>query len=205
MIGDSQHAVHSVLEWAGYQGDWSQTSRRLIEFRDWLATEAIQAGAIGPAEPDRLWRRHIADSLTFLALLERVDSVVDVGSGVGLPGIPLAIALPDVEFLLLDRSEKRCVLSRRVVRVLGLDNVAVVQGDVTKMRLPHIAAVTRASLPLREFFSAARHLLPDGHLAVAAGSHGTTEPPDHEAWEIVRIPSEVLGEPGWLAKVSLSA
>jgi len=176
---------------------------RLRAFHGWLRTEALDGGGIGPAEAKRLWSRHLADSLTFLAALPGVASVVDVGSGIGLPGIPLAIALPDARITLLDRSERRCWLARRATRVLGLHNVEVMQADAMEVSLPHAAAISRAALPLDEFFSVARRMLPYGSVAVAAGSHGASGPVEG-GWELIRVPAELLGESAWLAKVSLS-
>ncbi|MCP3974752.1 MAG: hypothetical protein GY720_09690 [bacterium] len=176
----------------------------LTEFHGWLRAEALEAGGIGPDEGERLWRRHIADSLTFLAGLDGVSSIVDVGSGVGLPGIPLAISLPDTQVTLLDRSERRCWLARRASRVLGLANVEVLQGEARQLRLGHAAAVSRATLPPQAFFDTARVLLPEGEVALTAVSHGATEPATGP-WEIIRIPAAVLGGVTWLAKVPLSS
>jgi len=202
---DNHLVATRVLEWAGHIGDPDTEIELLTRFHGWLATEALEAGGIGPDESKRLWRRHIADSLTFLPSLTGMRSIVDVGSGVGLPGIPLAIVLSDVEITLLDRSERRCRLARRAIRILQLDNVAVLQGDAKLLSLPHEAAVSRATLPLNEFFAAARLLLPRGRLAVAAGGFDSEESVPHDGWDTVEVPPHVLGVASWLAKVSLSS
>jgi 16S rRNA (guanine527-N7)-methyltransferase len=196
-------SVHAVFDWLEYAGDRMRTLELLGGFRSWLATEATVAGGIGPAETDRLWRRHIADSLTFMAGLGRPAAIVDVGSGVGLPGIPLAIALPEVEFSLLDRSERRCDLANRAIRVLELPNVEVIQGDARTLRLPHDAAVSRAFAAPLEIVGTLRKLLPIGTHAVLGGSHRGTPPVEEGRFEIIRVPDHVLGEAAWLAKVSL--
>ena len=196
--------VHKVLDWLEYGGDRKAALELLTRFHSWLATEAMAAGGIGPAETGRLWSRHIADSLTFMAGLRHPGAVVDVGSGVGLPGIPLAIALPGVSFSLLDRSERRCDLADRAVRVLELKNVEVVQADYRQVTLPHDTAVSRAVAAPAAFAGALRRLLPEGTSAVLGGSAGTTEPPRSGDIEILRVPPDVLGKEAWLAKVSLS-
>lgn len=194
--------VLAVLDWVDYSGDRGEVVGLLTKYREWLATEAITAGGIGPAETKRLWHRHLADSLTFLAGLGGETTVVDVGSGVGLPGIPLAIALPHTSFTLLDRSERRCDLASRAVRVLGLANVEVVQGDAVHLTLPHEAAVSRAVSAPEDSVEFLRRLLPNGTVAVVGGSHGGGEPP--EGLEIIRVPTPILGEAVWLVKLSLS-
>lgn len=199
---DGPDVAHRVLEWVGHS-DPTTVVEKLAPFHEWLRAEAIAGGAIGPEEGDRLWRRHIADSLTFLAALEDAEDIVDIGSGVGLPGIPLAVAMPDVEFTLLDRSERRCWLARRAVRVLVLENVEVVQGEATQLRLPQRTAVSRASLPPEELITVTRRLLPDGRRLVVAGSHGASAPANTEHG-LVRVPEHVLGVVAWLTKISLS-
>jgi 16S rRNA (guanine527-N7)-methyltransferase len=197
--------VHAVFDWVDYRGERDQVVKLLATYRDWLATEALMAGGIGPAEVGRLWHRHIADSLTFLAGLSGQATVLDVGTGVGLPGIPLAIALPRVSFTLLDRSERRCDLASRALRVLELTNVEVIQGAVERLSLPHEAAVSRAFAAPASLAPILRRLLPGGTVAVLAGSHGEVEPTGPGNFETIRIPKHVLGESAWLAKVSLSS
>ncbi len=196
--------VHKVLDWLHYSQDRRGVLDLLTTFHSWLATEATDAGGIGPGEANRLWSRHIADSLTFMVGLRRPRAVVDVGSGVGLPGIPLAIALPEVGFTLLDRSERRCHLAERAVRILELSNVEVVQRDYQRVTLPHDTAVSRAVATPAAFAGELRRLLPEGTLAVLGGSYGVSDPPRSGDFEILRVPPDVLGEAAWLAKVSLS-
>ncbi len=99
-------------------------------FAAWLREEAVAAGGLAPGEVERIEERHILDSLAFLQGLDSAPSrLLDLGSGVGLPGIPLAIMLPDTEVTLLDRSGRRVRLARRAIRVLGLDNVRVEQAE----------------------------------------------------------------------------
>ncbi|MDH3517696.1 MAG: class I SAM-dependent methyltransferase, partial [Acidimicrobiia bacterium] len=102
----------------------------LNRFGTWLAEEAVPAGGVADGDLDRIGDRHLLDSLAFLQGLEGIPAdLLDVGSGVGLPGIPLAVMLPETSVTLLDRSARRVRLARRAVRVLGLDNVVVEQGE----------------------------------------------------------------------------
>lgn len=109
-------------------------------------------------EPTEAWRRHILDALTLVPVLAGIDDggsqsaaegapseraggaglrVIDVGSGGGVPGIPLAICLPHVRFTLLDATGKKCEFLRTVAAELGLANVEVVQGRAEKLGQEH--------------------------------------------------------------------
>lgn len=100
-------------------------------YRDWLESEAASAGGIGPLETERLDHRHLADSLAVAECWHpfQPSSIADLGSGAGLPGIPLAILYPNAAVTLVDRSGARCRLMRRAIRVLGLPNVTVMEAD----------------------------------------------------------------------------
>jgi 16S rRNA (guanine527-N7)-methyltransferase len=90
-----------------------------------LAAHGEERGLIGPLEPARIWSRHVLNSaVTAPAFSGRVG---DVGSGAGLPGIVLAIARPDVEWILLEPMERRVAWLDEQVASLGLDNVTVVR------------------------------------------------------------------------------
>lgn len=91
------------------------------------ANDAMNLTAI--TEPAAMWRRHILDSLTLiqtLADLPEGSRVLDVGSGGGLPGIPLAVCVPGLRFTLLEATGKKAQYLARVAELLGLKNVAVV-------------------------------------------------------------------------------
>ncbi len=104
-------------------------------------------------DPSEAWTRHILDSLTLLPLLQDLPDgarVIDVGSGGGLPGIPLAIVLPCLRFALLEATGKKAEFLRRVARDLNLSNVEVLQdraehiGQSGSHREEYDAAVARA-------------------------------------------------------------
>lgn len=168
----------------------------LARYRDWLATEAARDGGIGPAEIERLDRRHIADSLLFLLGLGQVTDVLDVGSGVGLPGIPLAIARPEVQFRLLDRSGRRVALARRAKRVLDLENVEVIQGDFTGWIDKETTIVSRAAIPPRTMKPVLERVLSPGGLAILGGSW--TSRPSEEGFETKEVGLEILDHTVWI-------
>ena len=112
-------------------GDRIELARR---FAADLAREGETRGLIGPLELPRLWSRHILNSALVAPVL-RVGVVGDVGSGAGLPGLVLAIARPDVGFVLIEPMERRVDWLLEEVQALGLDNVDVLRARAEDVRL----------------------------------------------------------------------
>lgn len=92
-----------------------------------LADRGVTRGLIGPREVDRLWDRHVLNSAAIGELIVDGERVADIGSGAGLPGIPLAIARPDIAVTLIEPLLRRATFLMEVADELGLD-VAVVRG-----------------------------------------------------------------------------
>jgi len=93
-----------------------------------LATDGIVRGLIGPREAGRLWSRHVLNSAVVADLIEPGARIVDIGSGAGLPGIPLAIARPDCRVDLVEPLERRAQFLREMVELLELNQCRVVRG-----------------------------------------------------------------------------
>lgn len=98
------------------------------EYHDSLATDGSTRGFIGPREVPRLWERHILNCAVIEQVIPEGATVIDVGSGAGLPGIPLAIARPDLHITLIEPLLKRYNYLNEVTEKLGLDNVTVLRG-----------------------------------------------------------------------------
>ncbi|WP_241979930.1 16S rRNA (guanine(527)-N(7))-methyltransferase RsmG [Cryobacterium glaciale] len=105
-------------------------------FTNNLADQGEILGLIGPLELPRLWSRHILNCAIVAPLL-RPGLVGDVGSGAGLPGLVLAIARPDVNFVLIEPMERRVAWLHDQVAALHLDNVTVVRARAEEARLAH--------------------------------------------------------------------
>jgi len=104
---------------------------QLQAYQELLATTGVEWGLIGPREVDRLWDRHIDNSLAVTedrACLPADATVLDVGSGAGLPGIVWAIARPDLQVTLLEPLERRVRFLDLAVEQLEVRNVTVVRG-----------------------------------------------------------------------------
>jgi len=182
----------------------------LLRFEAWLAEEAIPAGGIGPGEGERLFDRHIADSMAFnVGISQDVDTAIDVGGGVGLPSIPLAILRPDVEFTLVERSRRRSDLAARAVRILGLTNYAVVAEDVSRVDLRYDVALFRASLPIPQAAASLEHCLKPKGTGLLAVSRQWDQPdipsaPEGITFALSREGDRILASPFWLLTMRYS-
>jgi len=169
----------------------------LDRYLGWLRREAIPAGALGPGEEGRLAARHIGDSLLFASPLPtEVAEIWDLGSGAGLPGIPLALLMPQTRVVLVERSGGRAQLLRRVLRILGLENTEVRETDINTLDGRAQVLVSRGVLPAEKAGDMARRLLQPGGMAVWGGSWMAE--PSAPGWETVEIPEDVLDHRVWL-------
>lgn len=132
-------------------------------FHELLAGPGAERGFIGPREAPRLWERHLLNCGVLGEAIPSNARVVDVGSGAGLPGIPLAIARPDLTVVLLEPLLKRATFLQEAQEFLGLANVEVVRGRaeekpvrrviggadvVTSRAVAPLGKLARWSLPL---------------------------------------------------------
>jgi 16S rRNA (guanine527-N7)-methyltransferase len=92
-----------------------------------LVRDSDELGLLGPREMPKIWTRHILNSAVVAELVHAGDKVGDVGSGAGLPGIPMAIARPDAHFVLIEPMERRSNWLKSVVDEIGLTNVTVLR------------------------------------------------------------------------------
>lgn len=106
---------------------FGENLERARRFTAALGEHGEECGLIGPLEPARLWSRHILNSAVAAPLFASGARVGDVGSGAGLPGIVLAIARPDVQWVLIEPMERRVTWLQEQKDALGLDNVEIVR------------------------------------------------------------------------------
>lgn len=152
-----------------------------IRYTELLATAGVERGLIGPRETERLWDRHVLNSAAVAELIEAGERVADIGSGAGLPGIPIAIARPDLELVLIEPLLRRATFLSEAVAILGLDQVTVVRGRaeersviaewsgldvVTSRAVASLDKIARWSLPL---------LRPDGRMLALKGDRAQAE------------------------------
>ena len=154
-------------------GDRIEVAR---QFADALGKHGEERGLIGPLEPPRLWSRHILNSAVIAPLFS--GRVGDVGSGAGLPGLVLAIARPDVEWVLIEPMERRVAWLSEQAAALKLDNVEVLRARAEDWkRGPVLDAVTaRAVSALRTLVPITAPLVRDGgELILLKGTSATNE------------------------------
>lgn len=162
---------------AGVFGDRVELAQRFAEL---LAGPGVERGLLGPREVDRLWDRHILNSVAVAELIEPDARVLDIGSGAGLPGIPIAIARPDLRVTLIEPMLRRTAFLEEAVTALGID-VTIVRGraedptvrsqaggaDVVVSRaVASLDKLTRWSLPL---------LRPGGRMLALKGERAEDE------------------------------
>jgi len=143
---------------------------RMIEFGELLLRWNRTFNLISRKDQNRLYHRHLLDSLSLVPWLSG-NRIMDLGTGAGLPGIPLAIACADRAFTLIDRNERKIRLVRQAARVLGLDHVEAVCGDVALLRPEALydVVVTRAVAGAAAAWGLARaSLAPGGKLLLMA-------------------------------------
>lgn len=117
----------------------------LARMGDYLATLLAmneQVNLTGITDPTEAWTRHVLDALSLVPILAEVPAgarLVDVGSGGGVPGIPLAIARPDLRVTLVEATEKKVAFLRAVAATLGLTSLEVVAGRAERLALGDLA------------------------------------------------------------------
>lgn len=162
-------------------GERLETAQRYAAI---LAGAGVEWGLIGPREVDRLWDRHILNSSALGELLAPDERIADIGSGAGLPGIPLAMARPDIHVTLIEPLLRRSEFLREAVEELALD-VTVVRGRaedpevrkavgeldaVTSRAVASLDKLTRWSMPL---------LRVDGRMLALKGERAEAEIEEH--------------------------
>jgi 16S rRNA (guanine527-N7)-methyltransferase len=143
-----------------------------------LGEHGEERGLIGPLEPPRLWTRHILNSAVAASLFPAGGRVGDVGSGAGLPGLVLAIARPDVRWVLIEPMERRVAWLQEQVEALGLDNVEVsrARGEEWKQGAVLDAVTARAVSALRTLIPLTAPLVRDGgELILLKGANAANE------------------------------
>jgi 16S rRNA (guanine527-N7)-methyltransferase len=127
-------------------------------------------------EPEAAWRRLIIDSLTVLPGLDELEPgsrVIDVGSGAGLPGMPVAIARPNLKLTMLESTGKKADFIRRAIETLGLTNATVLQeraetaGQSSDHREAYDACINRAVGPMNVLLEFAMPLVQTGGRVLA--------------------------------------
>ncbi|MFF5031118.1 16S rRNA (guanine(527)-N(7))-methyltransferase RsmG [Nocardia salmonicida] len=168
-------------------GDRLDTARRYYAA---LATAGVERGLIGPREVPRLWERHILNCAVIGELIDEGASVVDIGSGAGLPGIPLAIARPDLRITLVEPLLRRTIFLSEFIEEAGLD-VTVVRGRAEQSGVIKEAGgadvvTSRAVAPLAKLAHWSLPLLRDHGRMLALKGTSAAEELERDGAELIR-------------------
>jgi 16S rRNA (guanine527-N7)-methyltransferase len=182
-----------------------------------LASEGVLRGLLGPREVPRLWDRHLLNCAVLADELPAAASVVDVGSGAGLPGLVLALRRTDLRVTLVEPMLRRVSFLEEAVDRLGLSgSVRVVRGraedrDVQRTVGRGDWVVARAVAPLDRLVKWCLPLLvPGGRLLALKGARAADEVTESQAAlraagageiEVRQLGADVLAEPTWLVVV----
>jgi 16S rRNA (guanine527-N7)-methyltransferase len=144
----------------------------VIAYAELLCGPGAVRGVIGPRETERIWDRHVLNCAALAPFMPADASVVDMGSGGGLPGVVLALARPDLTLTLVDSMARRTEFLTEVVAALGIgDRVTVVRGRGEELKRRDQVATARAVAdPLRLARWSTRLLAPKGRLVVLVGA-----------------------------------
>jgi 16S rRNA (guanine527-N7)-methyltransferase len=133
-----------------------------------LATRGVAHGLLGPHEVPRLWDRHLLNCAVVAELVgERRGTLLDLGSGAGLPGLVLAMVLPDTAVTLLEPMERRCRFLTECVTELGLANVTVLRGRAEDVTVRTDVVTARAVAPLPRLAELAVGVVRPGGMVLA--------------------------------------
>ena len=168
-------------------------------YADLLATTGIAHGLVGPREAERLWERHLVNCAVMESLLPGGTSVVDIGSGAGLPGIVLAIVRPDLQVHLVEPLLRRTTWLGTALEELALDNVTVHRGRAEEMSLLAPVVTARAVASLDKLVRWSFPLLePGGRLLALKGAAAQRELDDARSmlssWGVNVAGLHVVGE-----------
>lgn len=160
-----------------------------VAYAEQLAGPGIERGLLGPREVPRIWDRHILNSAVLGSLVDPALTVADVGSGAGLPGIPLAIARPDLEVVLIEPLLRRSEFLAETVAVLGLDGVTVLRAraEEAQPRGRFDVVTARAVAPMERLAGWTLPLLRPGGVLLALKGQSVSEELRDSAASLARM------------------
>ncbi|MQY27014.1 16S rRNA (guanine(527)-N(7))-methyltransferase RsmG [Nocardia aurantia] len=169
-------------------GDRLPLARRYWEL---LSTAGVERGLIGPREVPRLWDRHILNCAVLGELIPDAATVVDIGSGAGLPGIPLALARPDLRITLVEPLLRRTVFLTEFIESAGIP-VAVLRGRAEEAAVLAAAGgadvvTSRAVAPLGKLARWSLPLVRDHGRMLALKGSSAAEEIERDRAELTRL------------------
>jgi len=172
----------------------SAQQARLLDYVNLLHKWNSAYNLTAVRDPADMVVRHLLDSLSVLPHVQATE-IIDVGTGAGIPGIPLALALPDLQVTLLDSNGKKTRFAKQAALELGLDHVKVVQARAEQYRNVSPQVISRAFASLPDMLEVAGHLLaPGGRMLAMKAVLTDIEMAGVQApWQVQRISLTVPG------------
>ncbi|MEK6607215.1 MAG: 16S rRNA (guanine(527)-N(7))-methyltransferase RsmG [Myxococcota bacterium] len=161
-----------------------RAAERLTRYIELILKWSRRVDLTGLTTPEAVANRLILDSLALVRAIAHADSVIDVGSGAGIPGIPLAVARPDLRVTLVEPRERRAAFLRTAIDVLGIDaRLLAVRLEAVDERFDWV--VSKAFLPPEKWVVAARRLArPGGRIALWTHRPTTLEANERIAYRL---------------------
>ncbi|MFM5903970.1 MAG: 16S rRNA (guanine(527)-N(7))-methyltransferase RsmG [Microbacteriaceae bacterium] len=191
-------------------GDRIGLARRYAEL---LVRDSDLLGLLGPREMPKLWTRHILNSAVVAELVPAGVTVADVGSGAGLPGIPMAIAQPGANFTLIEPMERRSDWLAEVVEELGLENVTVKRARGEEVGDVFDLVTARAVSALPKLLRLTVPLTKNGGAVIALKGSKAQEEVDESkklakklkiaSFEVIHTGAQILDEPTLVVRTTL--
>ena len=164
-----------------------EREREITLYADFLVSAGIERGLIGPKEGEIIWERHIFNSLPLLPLIPEGATVVDIGSGAGLPGIPIALARPDLSVVLVEPLQRRIDFLNEALALLDVSNLSVFRGQAQDYKPKAFIVTARAVAPMEKLKKMTWHILKPGGLLLAIKGSSASE-------EVKTVPGAQLHE-----------
>jgi len=178
-----------------------------------LVRDGDLLGLLGPREMPKLWSRHILNSAVVAQLVDAGKTVADVGSGAGLPGIPMALAQPDAHFTLIEPMERRSDWLKLMVSELELTNVTVKRARAEEVGDVFDIVTARAVSALPKLLKMCVPLTKHGGEVIALkGSKAGEEIEESKklqkklgiaSFEIIKVGAELLADPTLVVRTKL--
>ena len=178
-----------------------------------LVRDADLLGLLGPREMPKLWSRHILNSAVVAELVAPSKTVADVGSGAGLPGIPMALAQPEAQFTLIEPMERRSEWLKKMVAELDLTNVEVLRARAEEVGSAYEIVTARAVSALPKLLKLVVPIThAGGEILALKGSKAGEEIEESkklvkklgiESFEIIQVGKEFLAEPTSVVRTKL--
>jgi len=185
---DVFHVKHQQLVTA-----YPAAEPNLEKFAHWLATEGLIRGLLGPREQGKIWDRHLANCAVISELIPQGATLIDIGSGAGLPGLVIAIVRPDVTCTLVEPLLRRSEFLQEVINDLKLPNVSVFRARADQVTHIQADVVTaRAVAPLNKLLVWALPLMKSGGEILAMKGASANEEIAQAQNELKGFQAEVL-------------